>query len=398
MWQHLKSWTVSQRTPLLVGLLSRLAILVVALVAVRFADPVHPSGFLLHGGKPSSVPALDLFERWDAYWFLNIAREGYQYHGVQDQIGEVILHKRETNITPFPLYPASIWLLGHLTGDLTFAALLVSLLCYLIALHLLYQLVRASDDRSVATRTILYLSIYPTAFIFNAPYSESLYLLLALLCLREAAAGRWLTAGAAGLGVAATRLAGSLLAPCAMVAIWRRQQPLQAVLCGGMVLLGMAGFFLYLYWLTGDPLAYFTAQRGWEKGLVGPWTALGRLIASPLETMNLVYLGTVALFVPLVVAAWRERGAVQDDRHASGGSPPRALPPEQALFLGLGTLMPLCSSNPLGLPRYCMVLFPAFILLGRYGRQLSVHLTIVVLFCLVHGWVMLQWLTWRHSL
>ena len=385
MHLRVRIWFTSRlRTSLGVGLLTRIAIVSVALLLLR-DTAVEPDRFLLHGGQPHPVAVVDLFQRWDAYWFLNIAREGYQYHGVQPQIGRVPFQEHETNVTPFPLYPTLVRLLGHLTGDLSLAGLIIALTCYLLALFVLHPLAGDPDE---ARRTLLYLSIYPTAFIYNAPYSESLYLLLTVLCLSECEAGRWLTAGLSGLAAAGTRLAGALLSPCVLVGLWRRdwKRPLRPLLAAALVLVGVGGYFLFLHHVTGDIWAYFTAQQGWRKGLVWPWTALGQLFATARQPMTMIYLCAVGLFVPLAAASV----------HAALRK--HTLPPEQALYLGLGTLMPLCSSSPLGLPRYYMVLFPAFVLLARLGRQLAAHLTIVALFGLVHVWVMFQWLTWQHSL
>ena len=57
---------------------------------------------------------------------------------------------------------------------------------------------RASSLEAVARKAIVYLAIFPTAFFFFAPYSESLFLLLTLIAFREARRDRWGVAAVAG--------------------------------------------------------------------------------------------------------------------------------------------------------------------------------------------------------
>jgi hypothetical protein len=390
MWDRVNAWLrrAVTSTPLLIVLGSRIGIFVAAYIGLQLLGPVVPNDFLLHGGAPHPVAAVDLFQRWDSYWFLNIARDGYHFHGIQEQVAGVVVTARETNITPFPLYPALTWLGARLVGDLSLAGLLVSLVSFLVAALVFFGLVTRQDDAATATRALLYLSIYPTGFIYNAIYSESLFLLFALLALREARAGHALRAGLSGMGAALTRLGGGLLAPCVLVELVvaaPRERRWRALALGlgaaALVTAGWLVYFLYLRRLTGSCWTYFVAQRGWHKELVLPWEALRvMLLGLGHHDQHLLNLAAAALFVPLAIVAGRR------------------LPPGQALFLGLGVLMPLCSSYLLGLPRYLMVLFPAFVLLARWGRSVAVHSSILVGFSLLHVVVMLAWLRWQYSL
>ena len=60
--------------------------------------------------------------------------------------------------------------------------------------------------------TVVFLSVFPTAFFFQAIYSESLFLLLSVACFLAARRGRWALAGAAGFLASLTRNTGLLLA------------------------------------------------------------------------------------------------------------------------------------------------------------------------------------------
>ena len=60
------------------------------------------------------------------------------------------------------------------------AAYLVSLAAFLGALVLLHRLTELELGRRLARPTLLLLAVFPAAVYFGAPYSESLFLLLAV--------------------------------------------------------------------------------------------------------------------------------------------------------------------------------------------------------------------------
>jgi len=388
-----------EAAPLGVAAGTRAGFFLAALLALSFIGPARPGTFLLHGGAPHPVAAVDLFQRWDAYWFLNIAREGYQFHGVQSQVGQVPLQQRETNITPFPLYPLSIGLLSLLLGDRSVSGLLISLACFMAASVMLHRLWREREGPALATRALLLFSLTPGAFIYGAIYSESLFLLLSLLCLTQAARGRPLAAGFAGLGASATRLAGLLLAPAILFQLstsgpgaGRRGRTLNGLLAAALAASGAGIYFIYLFRLTGDPLAYFTAQQGWHKLLTAPWTALAGAAAqaSSLDPVRLLQLSMAALFMALTVAALRTAAT------RAGGSGRVTM--AEGAYLVLGLLMPLCSSNLLGLPRYLMVLYPVYPVLARWTRATPILVLSLVAMAAVNMPLLAAWLGWSHSL
>ena len=367
-----------------------MAIFFIAFIAIRFVGDQTGDKFLYHGGLPHPVKLLDNFKRFDSYWFLNIARNGYRYYGVQEQMDKDrrVVTNKETNITPFPLYPLSIWLIDLAINELTLSGMLISLGCFLGALMVFYRMVRHDFGHRVAGRAVLYLSIFPTSWLYNSVYSESLFLLLTLLCLWRARQGNALSAGLYGMGAAATRLAGALVAlPVAVEFLFRDgrrpnwKYAFPAFLAAALTSMGWLGYFAYLRGLTGNIFVYFVAQRGWHKGFAMPWTALLNLLGPGLfrSGMRVTHLAFLLLFTPLTVLGVKQ------------------LRPSYALLLLLGFLMPLCVTNMLGLPRYFMVLYPAFIMLARAGKDERINTAITVGFPMVMGMMMMPWLMWLHS-
>ena len=162
--------------------------------------PVSVPGWPAHEITPGAHNLFTGWERFDALWFLRIAAEGYAH--------------ADGSAAFFPLYPMTVRLLSFLMGGHPLAAsLIVSNLAFLGALIVLYFLTFSELSPEAARKTVLYASVFPTAFFFLAPYSESLFLLLSVAAFWAARRRKWPLAGAMGALAAATRPFGVLLAP-----------------------------------------------------------------------------------------------------------------------------------------------------------------------------------------
>src|SRR5215213_6228474 len=162
---------------------------VLSLTGIFTVGEVHPPSDATAGGEVSAEPgwhnALDGTDRWDAVWFERIAVEGY----AQD----------DSSAAFFPGYPLAIRGLMNLTSlDASMAGVLVSNVAFLGSLIVLYGLTAREYDRAHARRTVVLLAAFPSSFFFLAPYSESLFLLSALLGFWWARSDGWARAGAAG--------------------------------------------------------------------------------------------------------------------------------------------------------------------------------------------------------
>ena len=391
LWDRVRNWFQQPhvRTPLTIGIMTRVIIFVVAFVGIRLMGEVKPNPFLYHGGTPYRVKFIDNFQRYDSYWFLNIARNRYQYHGVQDQIVNRKIHNKETNVTPFPLYPMLIWFFGLLTRDHTISGLLIALGTYLGSLVVFFRMVQRETDHRTATLAALYLSVYPTAWLYNAIYSESLFLLFTLLAMKFAQEERPVPSGLCGMGAAMTRLAGGVLAvPIFFEFLFGGGTKLRwnklpaGIAAGALVSAGWALYFAYLWRLTGDFFIYFTAQKGWHKTFAPFWEALWKLIGPGLlrEPVRMVELGCLVVFIFIFIKGINR------------------LRVSHSIYVGLGLMMPLSVTNLLGFPRYLMVLFPAFVMLARWGKKNeTIHQTILVGFTLLLGILMMTWVRWQYS-
>ncbi|HMK93578.1 MAG TPA: mannosyltransferase family protein, partial [Thermoleophilia bacterium] len=156
-----------------VALASRLVIAAAAFGAAHLfsVHAVHPSlrePTLAETLSGTWGALLNPFAHYDGVWFLRAAVHGY----------------REP-MTPafFPLYPIAVRLAGELAGHrYELAGLALSTLFFVVAAWVLYRLVAAEFGPRPAFLTVVFLSVFPASFFFQAVYSESLFLLLTVAC------------------------------------------------------------------------------------------------------------------------------------------------------------------------------------------------------------------------
>jgi Mannosyltransferase (PIG-V) len=346
------------RYSLTVFLAVRVGLLILGLVAVELFPPLKPvsvPGWSAHTlPDPGWQNAFTSFERFDALWFLRIASSGYR--------------TGDGSAAFLPLYPLAIRAVSWVMGNRPFgASLLVSNAAIACGLCVVYAL--TASERSIATarRTVLLVALFPTSFFFFAPYSESLFLLLAATTFWAARSRRWAAAGAAGALAALTRNVGIVLAPALVVeAFHQRAEGRGSVLPGlGAAVAVVLGTLAYLaYWWTkvGDWLAPINQQANWQRTVSSPWATL---VDGTRDAFR--YLGNAnggywlidwLIVVPVVGASvfalLRYR-------------------PSYSVYLWGGLLIPLSfvfADRPLmSMPRFVLPLFPAFWALAEFTER-----------------------------
>lgn len=330
--------------------------------------------------RPFSLPFraekfAEIFAAWDSGWYFDIARRGYYFSA-----------DGQSSVTFFPLYPLLMRLgaapFGGSDRAIWIAGIAISGGAFLAALVALHRFAdQMFGDRETARRTVLYAAVFPFSFFFTRVYTESLFFLLTVLAIASAYKGRWWHAGLAGGLAALTRSNGILLAiPLVWVAVADRPRvPVLARRLAALTLvpLGLGSYCVYIYRLTGDPLAWLNAQRYWYYSVGDmPWRRLLTLISmierhgiydfvftSALAPYQLIH-GTVALGVLALIPAIFARLGVGLGAYAL-----------------VSVMVPLSGSDLQGIGRYMAVVFPVFMLLGSF-RSPRVHEAILIVFSL----------------
>jgi Gpi18-like mannosyltransferase len=326
----------------------RVLTFVIGLVAVAIVPPIDPVGVPGWPARPVPDPGWQVlftaWERFDALWFLRIADAGYR--------------SGDGSAAFFPLYPLAIRTVSFLLFGRPFAAsVLVSNAAFLGALVMTYRLTAMEFDERRARTTVVLLAFFPTSYFFLMPYSEALFLLLAVGAFWGARRGRWGLAAACGALAALTRSVGLVLAPALAVEALHQRAEGRRAWPGLLAAAGTGlGTIAYLAWWqarTGDWLAPFSRQENWQREFSWPWMTLWNGTRSAFRFVGEANGGYWFIDWLIVVLVLLVSGfALLRYRPAYG------------VYLAGSLLIPLClvfADRPLmSMPRFALTLFPAF--------------------------------------
>jgi len=362
----LRTWWESNRRvvtqALLAMLCMRLALGLIVVLAAAYLPEQQALHYVYHG---SSNVWLAGWARWDSEWYVGMAQYG--------------ILGRDEFPGFFPLYPALVSVLAPLFGhDYVLSGIVVSSLACFVAFVYLLKLTSLEFGEETAKRTLLYLAVYPMSFFLLAVYTESLFLACTVAAFYHARRGQWAFAGLAAFLAALTRVNGILLVLPIAYEAWRQSGASLRRLRRSLALpkleqliaivgapLGLLTWMRYLQSSVHDPLAYFhrQSQIPWSHVPSTPWNTLLLAIQDTFRAdlslltrvVNATNLIAGLLLIAATVAAWWR------------------LPRVYAIYLA-ATFLLLFSSVPLNwplqsLPRYLVVLFPCFMLLGQLGRD-----------------------------
>ncbi len=399
-----------------------------------FDPPGVTSGFGWLGNLLAAPAA-----RWDAAWYLVIARYGY---------------RPDLGITSrtafFPLYPLGLRAIAWLGAPPVLAGVLLSVVAFACALYGIHRLTTleltrrarpalAGDRVADAARlAVLLVAFAPMAFFFSAVYSESLYLALSVALFWSARNGRWMWVGVLGALAGATRSTGVVLVlPALIIYLYGPREdrppdrPIErapassrrlhlpgslspryrlrgdalwfALLPAGVILYG-AGLAL----AGGSPLAPLHAQEAWNRYFAGPYVGVWDGMKAAFEGArqllsgqrhqlyfptghdspfveaghNLILLVFLAAAVPAVIGVLRR------------------LPLAYGAYVIAALALPLsdpASSQPLmSLPRFLVVLFPLFIWLAAWlAERPRAQRPALVLSGVLMAFFLAQFATWH---
>jgi Gpi18-like mannosyltransferase len=324
-------------------------------------------------GSPHDV--LEIWRHWDVYYYLAIAERGYV--GTDERITAF-----------FPLFPLAIAAATVVMRDYLVGGFLTATVASITAVVALHRLVRRDEAAGVSTAAVIFLLVFPTSFFLHIPYSEGLFLSLALLSFLTARDGRWLPASAFAALAAFTRANGALLLPALAVeayAAFRLDRKVRAAWAWlALVPAGTVGYLAVNQLAVGDPFRFVAVLRiYWERTLDWPWTGVMRAWVGATEPSpaQVIWIGEL-LFIAISIAA--------------SAAAALFLRPSYATWTAANTLLFISTGTPLSVPRYALLLFPMFILLGRlssHGRwPLVVLIPSIALLCFLVGrFVLGQW-------
>ena len=349
--------------PLLAFLITSLFIFGVGLVADTMLT-TEPGHWI---ADPDS-PFLSMWTKWDSQYYVDIATNGYWFRPEQ-----------QSNVAFFPVYPLLMRLVGSLVqGNVILAGFIISNLAFFIALIFLYKLTALELDDGSAGRTVFYLAFFPTSFFFSSVYTESTFLMFSVAAVYFSRRHQWVPAALIGMLAAATRNLGVLVWALVLWE-WLRAQgwSLKTIhkkqswtdLLNGIRLhwfeviiiciipLGLIIYMVFLQLNFERPLAFIETQAAWGRQNIGPLAVIIKsvklLTAGTVNKgwlTNFWNLASLLVFLSIVPFIWSKIGE------------------GYAIYVLIMLLVPSASATG-SMIRYVLTSFPAFMILGWWGRK-----------------------------
>ena len=314
---------------------------------------------------------IDAFCRWDCGWFRRIVEHGYPI---------------VENAKVFPLLPLIGWSVEKVTGlHHVIVFIIVANVCSLASYFVIYRLFEEASDTDSARWGLIAFAAYPFAFFQACAYPESMMILATAGSLLLAKRGKHLWAGLVlGLGVMARHL--TLSGGTALIAAHIRQRgihPKKLLLNWGILGLLIPWAFLgafsyYLWWTTGDALAFWNSRTiGWNDWV---WYGARQVV------MNIPYHERPEYYFYIVIAMIPAVGA---------GLLLRKKQWAELAAHGVTLMVIVLSSGAAGMGRYSASCWPAFLPIGIWlAKRPVLQGPAIALLAIVQGFF---WFLYSHQ-
>jgi hypothetical protein len=269
---------------------------------------------------------------WDCTWYKEIATHGYD--------ASPFRHERQdaANWAFFPALPFLVFLLNLITGiSHNLSILIISKVFFLISIFLFIIFCKRYNPKLPAILCGAIVAFNPYSLYGNAGYNEPIFLSLTCAFFIFLKDKKYLYAGLIGAPLTAVRFV-AISAVFSYLAGARNdffiaKPPQRVSMALGLLLipLGLCLFVLFLYFKTGDGLAFIHIQKAWGHILMNP---LAHLVGTSQGTRFQQYLGLITL-LGLFGVVWMTMKRR----------------PELSIFLFICIVLPL-STGLTSMPRY----------------------------------------------
>ena len=315
---------------------------------------------------------LKVWAVWDSGWYLDIARSGYATTAP-------LFSSVQSNLGYFPLYPFLLRIVARYAffGNYILAGIVISNIVFLIGVYYMYKLLRLDYDEIFTRRSIKYLFLIPTAFIFSGVFSESLFFCLTILCFYMARKEKWWLVGISGFLLVLTKVFGILMfLPLCMIYLSQRNYDWKKISLSAAWLMGipagLLSFGIYLYIHTGDFFAYSHSQvKFLGHHMAEPFSFLViKLFGSDLDVIN-----ALSIIIPLCLLIYSFKKI------------PRAY-----WIYGVSLLLFVPATGSIfGAVRYLVLLFPLALVFANASKNPENDQLLTISLALLQGVLMIVW-------
>lgn len=286
--------------------------------------------------------------------------------------------------TFFPFYPL---LIRIITKTIFFdhyllAGLFISNLSFFVSLYFLKKLLILDGYKNYLKWIFIFILIFPTSFYFGSLYSESLFLMLIIGSLYLARQNKWFYSIIFGIIASATRLMGIFILPALIyeyILHNRKKTRLTGILPLFLIPLGLVGYMVFLKIKFADPLFFWHAQPVFGAGRLGsgiilPPQVIYRYIKIFLSvnTTSLAFMNAFFEFfmyisgIILLVLGHKLKVRLS-----------------YLIFSWPCLILPSLTGTLSSMPRYILICFPIFIVLGIIRNKFIKLLILIFSFCLL---------------
>ncbi len=355
--------------------------------------------------ETTDVPygSVNIWAHWDGEHYARLASNGYL--------------NPPNNMSPafFPLYPLAMRSVAALLGGplsidaFTLWGMLVSLAVLPFAFYFVYRIAEDGWGTEVARKSLLLLAFFPATFFLNATYTESLFLALSAGAIWAARVRKdlFFACVLAGLATATRNVGIFLLVPLAYE--WYRNAGYYRWQ-GAYLALAPSGLLIYMGYLWvrfGEPLLFYTDQQDWNRQATGPLETISNAGLRAYESVQWVFepalrpqevsLYVIADYLSFAINAYNLFFLIVALALLVVGL--RYLPLGLLAYAFLVSVPPALFGTPetplMGFPRYMLVAFPLFIVLGSLLKNrwaFAGWMAFSVIFSLV---LTMLFITWR---
>ncbi|MNO40662.1 hypothetical protein D3C76_308170 [compost metagenome] len=246
-WLYIIGWILASR---------------ILLMLIGYAFLIIQNGY--SGGLFSKMAETWHISGIDASSYLGIAENWYVTEG-----------DPRFHIVFFPFFPNLIKVVQVFAGNYLVAGFIVSNISSIVAALVAYELAALDMHRKNAMRVVKYIFIFPAAFFFFIPMTESLFLALSLMCLYFVRKKEWLMGCLCGALAAYTRSPGVLLIVPIAIEFARElisnyklldkktfiHRLTTAVSCLAVISMGLLAYLYINYYVTGNAFQFSIYQR-----------------------------------------------------------------------------------------------------------------------------------------
>lgn len=286
---------------------------------------------------------LEIWNRWDAIHYQHLAEFGYT-------------SSYDSKAWLYPFFPWCTRWVAWLSGNYLVSAFIVSGFASVAAALLLRRIVQFDYSAHVALRSVWFFLIFPTAYFLHIGYTESLFLALALGSIIAARREYWSIAGLLGALSWMTRPNGIILIPTLAVEAghqyittkrWQWRWLWIAIVPVGF------GVYLFLNWrVTGNPFGFFEMRKPlFGMSTSWPWVGIRQALVinaqrppNEAELIGAQELYFAALGFVCMIVSWFK------------------LRPLYATWITGNWFLITSVTFIVSTPRYCLTMFPIFML------------------------------------